>query len=194
MRFRLWRVLVYIFSAIGRWWISFRLDGLKLNWISFSTDVGAWSTCATRAHPGNQNGWNLKLFSSNDVLLLQSLLPQNRVSVWSWSSFFFFFVAFFVVIFTSLVERESVRSFETLKTPLLSDLFLFFFCFFLQSTMMEDNWLIDWERLVRGVVMNESWCNSIILSSRSGLVFQSFSDKLTSHIINAKEIVHRPGK
>ena len=85
-------------------------------------------------------------------------------------------------------------SFETLKTPLLSDLFLFFFCFFLQSTMMEDNWLIDWERLVRGVVMNESWCNSIILSSRSGLVFQSFSDKLTSHIINAKEIVHRPGK
>ena len=193
MRFRLWRVLVYIFSAIGRWWISFRLDGLKLNWISFSTDVGAWSTCATRAHPGNQNGWNLKLFSSNDVLLLQSLLPQNRVSVWSWSSFFFFFVAFFVVIFTSLVERESVRSFETLKTPLLSDLFLFFFVFFCNQQWWKT---IDWS-IGKDSFVESSWTSldaSIILSSRSGLVFQSFSDKLTSHIINAKEIVHRWGK
>ena len=84
-------------------------------------------------------------------------------------------------------------SFETLKTPLLSDLFLFFFCFFCNQQWWKT---IDWS-IGKDSFVESSWTSldaSIILSSRSGLVFQSFSDKLTSHIINAKEIVHRPGK
>lgn len=83
-------------------------------------------------------------------------------------------------------------SFETLKTPLLSDLFLFFFVFFCNQQWWKT---IDWS-IGKDSFVESSWTSldATASSSRSGLVFQSFSDKLTSHIINAKEIVHRPGK